>query len=743
MALAAYPKPSASVCELRIQAMASNMIYVFRYPPPNITNFVFLCAMIGIAFAILIALAVACSGGPPTPTRAPIPTPAPTLAPAPTPTSTLTPAPTSTSTAAADARPADPRATRLLVREPDSFEGYTLYTHGSVYLIDHLGRLVHQWRPSYEAALAKLLDNGNLLTNGNREIDPDGNVVWEYPHLQHHDLLKMPNGNVLILSRLVISREEAIALGANPDGLLCPNPRATHIVEVRPTGPTDGEVVWQWSALDHLIQDFDPEKPDYGAVADHPERINVNFNLASAECKPGGQADWTHANALDYNAELDQIMITVRHFSEIWIIDRSTSIEEAAGRAGGNGGRGGDLLYRWGNPRAYQRGTAADQRLFFPHNAHWIPEGLPGAGNVLIFNNGWEYPGFERGYSSVDEIAPPVAGYGYRLDAGSAYGPDEVVWRYAADPPDSFYSIKRSSAQRLPNGNTLTADAMGGRIFEVTREGETVWDFVGANRNQLHRAYRYAPDHPGLRNLDLESYRTAYRAAVTSEPAVRSVFDLYVLDGDLTYVKEACGQEDAQRPFFLHIAPERAEDLQQERRARGFNAIPVDFFLHGGALFDGKCSMRVPLPDYPVASIRTGQFVQGGDDLWSASFRLNPEPQQAAYRAALASAPVARSAFDLYLLDGALVYVKERCGQEDAEDRFFLHIVPERTDDLPQERRQYGFDNLDFEFFLHGALFAGRCVATVPLPDYAIASIRTGQFVRGEGELWSAEFAVG
>ena len=692
-------------------------------------------ACVSIASAVLLALTAACAGAAPTltPTSPPTPTPTPTLAPTPT----LTPT-------AANATPAAPLATGMLVNEPESFEGYTLYARDLVYLIDHAGRLVRAWEPRHNARLAKLLDNGNLLTTGNMEIDPDENIVWEYSRLhQHHDLLKLPNGNILFLSWDAISREELIALGANPTSPACPSLRATRIVEVRPTGQADGEIVWEWSALDHLVQDFDPEKANYGAVADHPERIDVNFNLVSGTCNDRGR-NWFHANALDYNAELDQIMITVRDFSEIWIIDHSTSIEEAAGRTGGNAGKGGDLLYRWGNPRAYQRGTAADQRLFGPHNAHRIPDGLPGAGNILIFNNGWERPGFERGYSSVDEISLPADGHAYRLDEGAAYGPNEVVWRYAADPPKSFYAPSRSGAQRMPNGNTLITDGPGVRIFEVTREGENVWEFLhpAPALDALYRAYRYAPDHPGLRGLDLEPYRTAYRAALAGKPAARSLFDVYLTDGDLVYVKEACGQEDAERPFFLHIAPVRADDLQGERRRRGFNAISVEFFSNGGALFDGKCSMRVPLPDYPVAAVRTGQRnAEGGADLWSASFRLNSEPQRTAYRAALPSEPVARSAFNLYLLDDNLVYVREICGQTDTQPRFFLHIVPERVDDLPQDRREFGFDNLDFDFFLRGALFAGRCVATVPLPDYAIASIRTGQF-GPQGELWSAEFAV-
>ncbi len=469
--------------------------------------------------------------------------------------------------------------------------------------------------------MAKLLDNGNLLTSGNKEIDPDGNVVWHYDYLQHHDLLKMPNGNALILSRSLVPRDEALALGADPALFDCAFLRALHIVEVRPTGPTSGEIVWEWSPIDHLIQDFDPEKPNYGVVSERPELIDLNYTLPYTECD-NGRAYWMDANALDYNAERDQIMITARKFSEVWIIDHSTSIEEAAGRVGGNAGRGGGLLYRWGNPRAHQGGTLADQRLFWPHNAHWIPAGQPGAGNALVFSNGNEYLEIGRGYSSVDEIALPAAGHRYRMDAGFAYGPDERVWRYVGDPPRSFYTEAGGSAQRLPNGNTLITERATGRIFEVTRESETVWEFVNsaAGDNTLYRAYRYAPDHPGVREI-LRSRRAAYRAAVSGDPIARSLFDVYAADGALTYVKEPCEQADTEARFFLHLAPVRADGQPEAPRISGFDNADFDFFPNG-SWFDAKCIASVHLPDYPVASIRTGQFVRGEGEIWRVEFDL-------------------------------------------------------------------------------------------------------------------------
>ena len=686
----------------------------------------------GIITAAILAPLAACSGDvAPAMAPAPTPTPAPAIAPTLTQVPTLAPTPT--------------LEFGLLLNEPESFEGYTLLSIRNstyAYLIDHQGRLAHQ-QPSV-GFLARLLDNGNVLTSGNREVDPKGNVVWKYSFPQHHDLLKLPNGNVLILSMEYRSFEEAIDLGANPDSLACltASVRAARVVEARPTGPESAEIVWEWSVFDHLIQDFDPEKPNYGVVADHPERVDLNYALAEGPCKSDG-ARWTHANALDYNPELDQIMITVRRFSEIWVIDHSASREEAAGSAGGNAGKGGDLLYRWGNPRAYRAGTPADQRLFWPHAAHWIPDGLPGAGNVLIFNNGNEYPGFERGYSTVDEVALPYDGRNYRRDTASAYHAAEVVWTYAADTPGPFYALMLSNAQRLPNHNTLIVDGPSNRIFEVTREGKVVWDFAYPNPEGegLYRAYRYPPDHPGLRYLDLAPWSNA----AEGEPLTDSLFDLYVANGYLIYAKEQCGPDDLAHLFYLHISPERADDLQETQRWRGFNNIDLGNHLNfqlRESLSDGKCAARTPLPDYPIAAVRTGQQARDGNALWTAQFRLNLEPYRTMRRAAIASEPLARSVFDVYAADGALIYMKEQCEQDDAAHLFFLHIVPKRTDDLPEARRQFGFDNLDFDFFLRGALFDGKCAASVPLPDYPIASIRTGQFIRGEEELWNAEFSM-
>ena len=473
------------------------------------------------ALSAAVGLFTACANPAPTPAATPIPIPTATPPPESDPEFAITPV-------------------GLILNEPESSPGYTLFhlkDGNRVYLIDNAGRVVHTWDLDGVAKLAKLSPKGDLLVGlrgrggrGLRIIAPDGTVKWNY-RLKgwHHDFLPLPNGNMLLLARERKTVPEAIAAGVNP---ACIDARLgvdfDYIVEVRPTGPAEGEIVWRWSVWDHLIQDFDPSQANYGAVAEHPELIDVNFRqcekLTANLQNPAG---WVHSNSLDYHPERDQLLISARNLGEVWIIDHSTTIEEAAGRTGGRAGQGGNLLYRWGNPRAYRAGALADQQLFWAHNAQWIPPGWPGAGNILIFNNGDEYADARRYYSSIDEFTPPVDGLNYPLAPGAAYGPAEPVWRYTAEPPGSFYSPRRSGVQRLPNGNTLICSTATGNIFEVTPEGEIVWQYINPvvgnaplrqgdpmplleiNRgvptwaNWVYRAIRYPPDYPGLIGLDL------------------------------------------------------------------------------------------------------------------------------------------------------------------------------------------------------------------------------------------------
>ena len=206
---------------------------------------------------------------------------------------------------------------------------------------------------------------------------------------------------------------------------------------------------------------------NYGVVSNHVELVNANG--------PGIQIQqfWNHFNGIDYNPQLDQILISCRNNSEIWIVDHSTTTAQAASHAGGNHGMGGDLLYRWGNPQQYKLGAAASQMLFQQHCCTWIPTNCPDAGNILIFNNG-----LGRGYTSVDEIVPPVDAYGnYSRAANAAFGPTSLYWTYTNNPATNFYCTDIGGAEREPNGNTLICYGILGNLFEVTSNGQAVWNY--------------------------------------------------------------------------------------------------------------------------------------------------------------------------------------------------------------------------------------------------------------------------
>ena len=421
----------------------------------------------------------------------------------------------------------------LVLNKSQTAQGYILLTADAAdsadyaYLVDHLGRIVHTWkldRLRRVNGYPKLLRNGNLLIMDGTtvtEITSAGDIVWScYAANFHHDFLKLPNGNVLLLVRGFKTRDEAVAAGFHPDFIKSDGLEYDFLLELKPTGPDTCEVVWEWSVWDHMIQDHDPSKDNYGIIADHPERIDINYPFD--QLNHNRRHDWLHSNAIDYNPSLDQIMLSVRHYSELWIIDHNTTTEETSGPKG-------DLLYRWGNPQTYQAGDFEDQRLFWQHNTHWVPPGLPGEGNILIFNNGAGEIGSERWYSSVDEITPPpFDGDAYQKEPNSAFGPDEAAWTYTAEErTELFYAPRGSSAQRLPNGNTLILDGPQGIIFQVTQQGKTVWEYINPVKNytseltyqgdlpyegkprdfprdnSLFRVEWYSLDHPGLQGIDL------------------------------------------------------------------------------------------------------------------------------------------------------------------------------------------------------------------------------------------------
>lgn len=366
-------------------------------------------------------------------------------------------------------------------------------------LIDYSGNHIHAWTNDFRpGASAYLQPDGTIIFTGKlnnpdfsrggaggriEKQDWQGEPLWSFDYsapgyCQHHDIEALPNGNILLIAWESISSEIAIANGRNPSYIDSSGEIWTDtIVECT----TDGTIVWKWSAMDHLVQDFDPGKLNYNIISNHPGLIDFNYPYRDRD-------DWLHMNSISYNEGLDQILVSVNAFSEIWVIDHSTTTEQAAGHNGGNSGKGGDLLYRWGNPEAYGRGSPEDRIFGKQHDAHWIEQGLSGEGNILLFNNGQH-----RGYSSADEITPPLQPDGsYSFQSDGTYGPAYLSWTYEGVPPsDIFYSSALSNAQRLPNGNTLICEGPNKYIFEVTPYGEVIWDFNAPTAGGIFRATRH------------------------------------------------------------------------------------------------------------------------------------------------------------------------------------------------------------------------------------------------------------
>lgn len=384
----------------------------------------------------------------------------------------------------------------------EASEGYVFFgplQSTTTYLIDRAGQLIHSWPSSSKPGQAvHLLDDGSILRTevvnnssfkagaaaGRLQIiDWDGNVTWDWTYssstyLTHHDAMMMPNGNVLVLSWEVFTKDQAIAMGRNPSYITEGSLWGERILEVKKTGATTGEIVWAWSMMDHVVQDYSSSKSNYGDVSASLGKVDLNYIGSSGQ--EGTGADWAHFNSIDYNEALDQIVVSSRYLSEVYVIDHSTTTEEAATSAGGTYGKGGDILYRYGNPGVYR--SSASRLFYGQHSVHWIPDEMPGAGHLMVYNNGISRPGNVK-YSSVDEWQPTLQSDGlYSViddeTYGTYYGPTELSWQYTAANPADLYSDRVSGARRMENNHTLVGNGADGSMYEVTNDGSVVWTYV-------------------------------------------------------------------------------------------------------------------------------------------------------------------------------------------------------------------------------------------------------------------------
>ena len=404
-----------------------------------------------------------------------------------------------------------------LLLSQDSYEGYTLFTPGgnggaTTYLKDNDLNNINTWSHSNGAASMPYLIPGDepgwentLLVYPYRVNNPtmesggvggaievltwNGTDVWNYElsnsnYQHHHDVEPLPNGNVLMIAWEKKTSTEAYAAGRTS---LNGNPLnqmwSEAIFEVQNDGNGGADVVWEWHLWDHLIQDADSGDDNYGVVSDHPELFDINNGNVGGGGPGGPNADWMHLNAISYNTKFDQIVISSHHQDEIFVIDHSTSTEEATQHSGGNYGKGGDFLYRWGNPQNYDRGNNSYHIIGSQHSINWISESYPGEGNFILFNN--------EGNEAL-EFAPPVDENGnYFIEEGQPFGPSSETWT------SPYISTQmQGGAFRLPNGNSLVTDCDDAVIKEFTENGTTVWSYThsGSNAN-IARAQRYPLDY--------------------------------------------------------------------------------------------------------------------------------------------------------------------------------------------------------------------------------------------------------
>ena len=367
-----------------------------------------------------------------------------------------------------------------------------------ILLMDKELNIIHYWNTSSRLGNDfQLMPNGDLLGlfkakgNENREdicfggcggsiqiLDKNGTIIWQFDdfatdkRMLHHDVELLPNGNILALSWEFLSRSDAKSLGIDTNTDL-------YYESIFEINWTTNDVVWEWHSIDHMVQDNDPSKPNYGNISESYHRIDFNYYL---DCCGSDNGDIMHANGFDYDAERNLIYLSVNFYNEVWVIDHSTNTSQAADSSGGFYDLGGDLVYRFGNPAAH----ASNGTVLFNKNHHpnlIKDEQINGFGNIIIFSNS----GGGENQSIIYELALPTDEY------GSTQSAPEVVWSYTNE---SLYSRIVSGAVRGKGNTTYIAEGDFG-IWEVTPDGQVAWQF-SYGEEKVWRTYVHYADDPEI-----------------------------------------------------------------------------------------------------------------------------------------------------------------------------------------------------------------------------------------------------
>ena len=450
------------------------------------------------------------------------------------------------------------------------FNGYTLITNaeatGAV-LIDMRGNVVRHWK-DLQGFPHKLLPGGYVMgsrgvRNGDFgyqdqidliQVDWDGKIVWEFNKKeyiedegekpqwmarQHHDFqregnpvgyyvpgmeCKTDSGNTLILCHQNVDKPR----------ISCHNLLDDVFIEV----DWEGNIVWEWHASDHF-NEF-----GFSDVAKLALYKNPNMH----ECG-GGMGDWIHTNCMSelgpnkwYDAGDERfnpknIIFDSREANFLAIISKET----------------GKVVWRIGPDMNEDKAERRIGQIIGPHHTHMIPQGLPGAGNILVFDNGgWS------GYGAPNNMSKDGTKVN-NIDRSRVLEIDpttkKVVWEFKGSDMEGyggpgihdyrFYSPLTSAAQRLPNGNTFITEGVGGRYIEVTPDKEVVWEFVNPFGEKLtyinYRGYRYPysyvpqleePQEESIPKVDIKTFRVPGAAPCVLENIVE-------VEGTLGYPSKA------------------------------------------------------------------------------------------------------------------------------------------------------------------------------------------------------------
>lgn len=410
---------------------------------------------------------------------------------------------------------------------------YTLFSNtfgNESYLIDNCGRLVNKWTSEKDNGLsAAILPDGRLIRaykeTGSNIYQPsigggleirnwDGELQWQYKeagegYVQHHDFAVMPNGNILFIGWEAITTTALEEMGMNTENVYTSTVWFEYIKEIKPIG-SETELIWEWHMIDHIVQDLLPDIETYGVIQDNPHKFDINFTSPLQF----SVQDPFHANAIDYNPLRDEIVLNLRSIGELWILDHSTTSLEASGETGGNSGKGGDILFRWGNPQSYDRQIQeSDWTLFGAHGVNFVDEGLPDEGKIVIFNNGVLRP--EGSYATIEMIDPLLdVNDQYLLNSDGQF--DLIDHKIIYGENGDLISEYQSNAHQLPNGDFFINAADIDRMLQVNEAKEILWEYQiplnnGFPLNQSDNdsyflsfmSFRYPADYEGFQNIDL------------------------------------------------------------------------------------------------------------------------------------------------------------------------------------------------------------------------------------------------